>query len=297
MCGYAELTTCTGILDGRNVIIDHSKMIFRMKLLGVGVDSGFETAYFSDPESGRALRIELIIRNGQSRMKTVTRIAGDTVWFSSPASETDQVITGMKDVIFSFMTNDRHLYDDFICSGIKQKKYRIFDLIKGEVADKEYTWKSDEDITLADSLFHTVVLEEYDLSTGLRTMLWLNKTDGYNVKVLVAGRNIYFTDKSVTSRLTMADIDNLFFTRVNKSIPDFMNLSRMKVSARINTYGEIVTPESLNFPGQRFTGTVTDNLIEGVFEITPVRYDGRNAPPFPRISLNRKPWVNTWDLK
>jgi hypothetical protein len=34
-------------------------------------------------------------------------------------------------------------------------------------------------------------------------------------------------------------------------------------------------------PGQKFTGTVKDNLIEGVMEIEHPRYEGKNAPPFP----------------
>lgn len=42
-----------------------------------------------------------------------------------------------------------------------------------------------------------------------------------------------------------------------------------------------ITPKGLNVPGQKFSGTVTDNLIEGVFEIEHKRYDGADAPPFP----------------
>jgi transglutaminase-like putative cysteine protease len=34
-------------------------------------------------------------------------------------------------------------------------------------------------------------------------------------------------------------------------------------------------------PGQRFTGTINNNLIEGVFEIEHRRYDGLGAPAFP----------------
>jgi hypothetical protein len=41
------------------------------------------------------------------------------------------------------------------------------------------------------------------------------------------------------------------------------------------------TLESLNVPGQKFTGTVKDNLIEGVFEIEHERYDSTGAPLFP----------------
>jgi hypothetical protein len=47
-----------------------------------------------------------------------------------------------------------------------------------------------------------------------------------------------------------------------------------------------ITPESLNVPGQRFEGTVKDNLIEGIFEIEHPRYDGAGAPAFPPPSID-----------
>ncbi len=52
----------------------------------------------------------------------------------------------------------------------------------------------------------------------------------------------------------------------------------MKIQARLEPSGLKITPASLNRPGQSFTGTVKENLIEGVFEIEHARYDGRNAP-------------------
>ena len=45
----------------------------------------------------------------------------------------------------------------------------------------------------------------------------------------------------------------------------------MKVRAKIEPTGLQVTPESLNVPGQKFAGTVEENLVEGVFEIEHVR--------------------------
>jgi len=55
----------------------------------------------------------------------------------------------------------------------------------------------------------------------------------------------------------------------------------MKVEAKIKSGGEWLTTESLNYPGQTFTGTVTENLIEGVFEMNHERYYGSYAPVFP----------------
>jgi len=41
----------------------------------------------------------------------------------------------------------------------------------------------------------------------------------------------------------------------------------LKVRVQANPPGVRVTPETLNRPGQSFTGTVTEKRIQGVFEI------------------------------
>ena len=77
------------------------------------------------------------------------------------------------------------------------------------------------------------------------------------------------------------DLDDTLFGNVDVAIADFQSITYMKVQAKIRTAGEWVTEESLNAPGQKFTGEVKDNLVEGVFEIEHERYDGTDAPPFP----------------
>jgi transglutaminase-like putative cysteine protease len=101
------------------------------------------------------------------------------------------------------------------------------------------------------------------------------------VRTLVAGRNIYLTDRGVIGRINMADMNEVMFARVNKVIPGFQGMEWLKVSAAIDTYGDTVTAENLSFPGQKFTGSVSASLVEGIFEVAPPLYDGSGAPPFP----------------
>ena len=61
--------------------------------------------------------------------------------------------------------------------------------------------------------------------------------------------------------------DENIIAKIGVAIPDVHALSRIKVRARIEPFGLWVTPESLNVPGQKFTGTVENNLVDGVFEI------------------------------
>ena len=56
----------------------------------------------------------------------------------------------------------------------------------------------------------------------------------------------------------------------------------MKVKTMINSFGENLSVEALNnIPGQKFIGTVKGSYIDGIFEIEPTRYTGKNAPSFP----------------
>ena len=282
LCGYSAETYCNGTLDGKEVRFEFSDVILKMSALGADVDAGFRVLYASDPVTRRAVKIEASVINGESVVKTVTRITSDTAYFSSPTSGVSSAIPVGRDVIFGSQTWYPHLYDDFIKKNIPEKKYKVFDMFRGEITEKGYIKKSEENIVLSDSAFQTLVLEETDYTTGIKTTLWLNKADGYNVKALVAGRRtIYFADKSVTSRITFANIDNELFARVDRKIPDIMNLSWLRVKAQINSYGEELTAQSLNFPGQKFEGTVKGSLIDGIFEVEPARYSGRKAPPFP----------------
>jgi len=282
LCGYSAETYCNGTLDGKEVRFEFSDVILKMSALGADVDAGFRVLCASDPVTRRAVKIEASVINGESVVKTVTRITSDTAYFSSPTSGVSSAIPVGGDVIFGSQTWYPHLYDDFIKKNIPEKKYKVFDMFRGEITEKGYIRKSEENIVLSDSAFQTLVLEETDYTTGIKTTLWLNKADGYNVKALVAGRRtIYFADKSVTSRITFANIDNELFARVDRKIPDIMNLSWLRVKAQINSYGEELTAQSLNFPGQKFEGTVKGSLIDGIFEVEPARYSGRKAPPFP----------------
>ncbi|MBP1666337.1 MAG: hypothetical protein H6Q23_1197 [Bacteroidetes bacterium] len=279
--GYSVETYCNGILNGKKVCFEYSNVTLKMSLLGADMDAGFRSKYTIDPVTQRAVEIEMNVINGESIVKTVTKITGDTAYFSSPSSGVSRAIPVGRDVIFGSQTWYPHLYDDFIKNRITEKKYKAYDPIKGEVVEKGYVRKSEEKIVLSDSVFQTLILEETDFSTGVKTTLWLNETDGFNVKAFVAGRKIYLADKSVTTRITFANMDDVFFTKAGKKIPDIMNLAWLRVKAHIISYGDEITAASLNFPGQKFEGTVTGSLIDGIFEVEPVRYKGDKAPPFP----------------
>jgi len=282
LCGYAVETYCDGMLDGKEVRFMYSDVILKMSALGADMDGGFRWKHVIDPVTNKAMDIQVDVINGESVVTTITRISGDTAWFSSPTSGIKKAIPIDPDVILTSQSWYPHLYNDFIKMKGTEKRYNVYDPLKGEVTRMGYVLKSEETIELSDSSFQTLVLEETDYTTGIKTILWLNKADGFNVKAVVAGRrNIYLADISVTSRITFANIDNELFAKVDKKVPDIMNVSWLRVKTKLNSYGDEITVQDLNFPGQKFEGTVSGSLLDGIFEIKPVRYSGENAPPFP----------------
>ncbi len=282
LCGYSIETYFDTVMNGRKVRIEYSDVTLKMSALGADMDAGFRWENVIDPVTNRTVEIQVDIINGASVVTTLTKITGDTAVFSSPTSGISKRIPLGPDVIFGSQTWYPHLHNDFIKSAGTEKRYKVFDPLKGEITEKVYNRRSEETIVLSDSTFSTVVLEETDLTTGIKTILWLNKEDGFNVKAVVAERRtIYFADRSITSRITFANIDNELFAKVGRKIPDIMNLSWLRVKAKLNSYGEEITVNDLNLIGQQYEGTVEGSLIDGIFEIKPVRYTGNNSPPFP----------------
>lgn len=281
LCGYSVETECTGILDGKSVRYETSDIIFKMTLLGEGMDFIIKTLMATDPVTERPLLIDFKNITGETSFHTTTRVSNDTAYFTNNSSgEVKTVLLG-EDVIISSQTTMPHLLNDFVKQGIDKKGYLAYEPFRGELVEKVYKKKREEKLNLNDSLFYTIVIEETDLSSGRNTTLWLNKENGFIVKAFEAGRDVFLTDKSVIGRIQMVDMDNVLFAKVNTIINDFTDLTWMKVKAQIDSYGDKITPESLNFNGQKFTGSVTGSLIDGIFEIEQIKYDGTNAPPFP----------------
>jgi hypothetical protein len=281
LCGYSHDTYCNVIAENRTLRKEDSNVYIKMKVLGATMDGGFKYSSLINRSSGRAEVLDISIINGESVARFITKISGDTAYFSSPTSGFSKTLIIDDDVIAGSLFWYSHLVNDMIKKDVQEKKYKVYDPIKGELVDKLYIKKKTEKIQLSDTTYNAVVFEETDLSTAINTTLWVLPEDGYNVRTLVAGRNIYLSDKSVTSKIAVADLDKELFYSVGVIIPEPMNLTNMKVRARINSFGEELTAESLNTPGQKFTGTVKGSLIDGIFETVQIRYSGENAPAFP----------------
>ncbi len=281
MCGYSESSKELVKEDGKEWLQVNDEIILKLTVLGQDVDITITNDYKIDPKTGRYFFCERNYSNGAVTLLSTTKVNGDIAYFTSNMDVEPKEVDLSGGVILDSPIEFKHLVKDFIKGEEKEKPYKVFDDNKGIIVDKTYIFICLEEIELAGNTYSTTVIEELDKSKGTKIKYWIENSTGFPVKLIFSGRTIYLADASVKKRITTADYDDLIFAKVNKVITNVQGLTYMKVEAKIKSEGEWITVESLNFPGQSFTGTVTENMIEGVFEIEPIRCDGTNAPGFP----------------
>ena len=281
LCGYCISRECRGTRDEGIILWETNNILVLLSVLGEGMDIKINHIYGTDPVSGRLKYNKIDILSGNTSVISTTSIRGDTAIYSGNNNPEPNKIFLPGDVILETALKSPHLLRDFTTAGVNEKTYRVYDPVRGGIIEKSYIKKGEEEISLKGTIYHSIILEETDHSIGTRATIWLNKTDGMAIKTLVAGRNIYLSDSTIIDRISKVNFDNLIFAKVDKVIPDILKGNYMKVRAKIESFGEVLTAEGLSSPGQKFTGTVTDNTVDGIFELEPVKYDGTNAPSFP----------------
>jgi len=281
LCGYSTLNRSMKVIDDRQLEVLDQEVFVMLSALGMEFNTEIRMAHHVDPATGRVVYQESEIKQGPVEVRTTVRVEGDTAHFSSTLSSEDKTVELPPDVILENPLYLTHLKRDFVDGDATEKTYPVFDLREGEVHRTQYTKAGTERLELATGSFDAVYLDQLDLDTGVKMRVWIDAATAQVVKIHVMNRTIYLSDASVTRKIDAANLDPSIVSRVDVSIADFQAISYMKVRAKIEPTGLWVDPESLNVPGQRFTGTVEENLVEGVFEIEHRRYDGSNPPPFP----------------
>ena len=281
LCGYAKTEVSTQVLDSKPTLVVTEDVVAKMSLLGQGMDFSFNTEFHIDSVTSEVRYIDRYVHTGNIEIHSNTLIAGDKAQFTSTLNSEDKTVDLSGGVIVESPLAYPHLLADFILGDAKEKTYRVFEDVRGNIEERKYTLVGDEKLDLVGETYQAALFLELNQSTGTNAKIWINKEDSSPLKFEISGRTITLADKSVVKKITVANADDLIFAKVDKLITDIHSISYMKVRGTIQTAGEWIAPENLNFPGQRFTGTVENNLIDGIFELEPVRYDGKAAPPFP----------------
>jgi hypothetical protein len=280
LCGFSESEISTIERDGKELLSLKEEVLVKQRALGGNVELTISNIALIDRNTELPVFVEQRFKT-TAEVYSAVEFSNGVAYFSSVEGGETREIQLPDDVVLENTISYPHLMKDFILGNEKEKEYRVFDNQKGEIATKTYTRLGEEELELAGASYKTCILEELNKKQGVTTKLWLDKKTSHPVKINISNRSIYLADKSVKNRIEVADIDNLLCARVDKSIANVHDISSMKIEVAIQSGGEWITEESLNFPGQKFEGTVSNNLIEGVFEIEKQHYDGENAPPFP----------------
>jgi hypothetical protein len=282
LCGYSVIDTSLAVVDGKQVILLEQKAFSMGKLLGMDVDSNVKLVYHIDPKTGQFIYNDFDVDRGQNQFAAEIRIEKDGAHCSTSFGREDHVVKLPPGTLLENTLFFENILEDFADADIEDKVYEIFDVADQEVQKVRYSRAGEESIELAGKEYNAVMVDKRNLVTGVLIRMWLDSETGMCVKIVENdGRVIYQADNSLAHKLERFEADNYIMTKTNMSIPDVTGVSYMKVRAKIRPTGMIVTPDNLNVPGQSFTGTVEENLIEGVFEIEHPRYDGMDAPPFP----------------
>jgi len=288
LCGYVKITSAPEMKEDRQVLRQEAIVSLNLSVLGGGVNLLITNQYLTDPETEQFFFNQTDIKQGSVSMDFSSVLQEDTILFTSGSGQIHKRIPVTPGLILEGPLTTIHIVNDFIKGDLQKKSYEVYDPSRGEIAEKSYTRLGTDDLELAGKSYSCIMLNEENPSLGVTAKQWYDTETGLNIQTVIANRRIYLADPSVVKNITTANLDEMLFARVGTKIPDIHNIEYMKVRGIIKSSGEKITPESLHAGGQSFSGSVNDNLIEGVFELTPGKYKGENAPPFPTDFSNNQ---------
>jgi tetratricopeptide (TPR) repeat protein len=283
VCGYSESSEMPINKEGKNLVEQNVNIFIMLSLLGSEFNTEMNSKAIIDPITRKASYVNTNIKQGSTNIDIEMKVFGNEATIKSPMTTQLKEIDVTPETIIGSDEMFSKLKKEFYEQGKTETEYNILELIEGAIQISTFKKVGEETISLNGNSFNTIIIEQTNSKTGLKTTYWLSPDYDYFVKFEVMNRKIYLTDQSVIDKIKVANMDENIVTKTNVAISDVQSLTYMKVNAVIEPIGQNFTVDDLNVSGQKFTGTVKNNHIEGVFEIAHVKYDGKKAPPFPPI--------------
>lgn len=280
--GYAVVDTSMVTINGIQLLMVEQVSNSMSRLLGMDVNSEIKQTFLLDPETKELRSHRFEGGNGDILVSWGVDIDGSKARCTSSIKEDEMVIDLPPDVIVDNGLYFDRMLADFVDGGLEEKVYKILSVADQEIQEIRCSKQEFETLGLAGNEYSTLVVDNLNLDTGALVRMWVDTETAMLVKLLQQDGNVVtLADKSVVEKTERVDMDKYIMTDSDVAIADVTGITHMKVKAKIRPIGMRLTPEMLTVPGQTYTGTVEDNLIEGVFEIEHERYDGSGAPPFP----------------
>jgi transglutaminase-like putative cysteine protease len=281
LCGYAVSVLSPAEIGNRPATLVEEDMIMKISALGKSIEGKYRFTYLVDNESGRYTRHTSLINPETNRMEAVMTVVGDRMEVVSlPENDTSWVALP-DDVLLENTMLFPHLIRDFVAETAGEKTYWKFSEIDAATNEVVYTLEETKTIELAGETYEALILLSVNKTTGIQNKIWIDAATGRLLRSDLAFRSVYLSDPGVVNRIGEADFDNKLFAKVGVKIDNMQAIEYVKVRARMQPSGLWLVPDDLNLPGQTFTGTVEENLVDGIFEVEHTHYDGTGAPPFP----------------
>jgi transglutaminase-like putative cysteine protease len=287
ICGYVDVRLSSVDGDGGAYTLFEQNTFVMLSALGSEFNTTADVIVHIDPVTGDFTFMQAHIEQADFVLDSEVRIDGRTATCTSSLLDQETLVSLPEDVIIGNPLYSLHLLRDFARDGLREKTYRSLDAREFRIDEITFTGGGRETLELAGKRYDAFIVDIMSHTTGIKIRTWLDAANGMTLKTAdPRGQMAYLADPSVKKRIELVNMDENILVRTNVSIPDVQRISSMKVKAVLEPTGQWITPDDLNVPGQRFTGTVTENLIEGVFEIEHPHFDGAGAPPYPAPAID-----------
>lgn len=281
LCGYLESMDSIIQKDGKSLKQVDQTLFLMQSLLGSTFNTDMNMQWYEDPDTGYCHLFKLKVKQGEVTRHMTVESKGDVIEVTPITGGEIIKIEKTPDLIFGDGQWFRKIKEDFYQTDTMEKTYKILDTTDGKVRTHQLTKRGFETYKALGKTYQAAVFDQHVKETGIKLKMWVDLENRDMLKMEILNRKIFKTDHKVVDKVKVANMDPSILTKTNVSIADIQGISYMKVKARIEPFGLELTEAGLNVPGQSFTGTVKDNVIEGVFEIEHKHYSGENAPPFP----------------
>jgi hypothetical protein len=288
IAGYYEESESRETFEGERVLALRIRRFIKMSLLGSPVDVLDEMSLLFREGTTEAVSYRHSNKTGEVVKLIECRFEGRAV---KAAVSLNGKVTEQKEVELPegavVLTGNWTLVTLAASAGLREKgdKKAVKAFIPAVLrnADATLVFEGDGEIR---SLGKTVSARKYSISLpalGVKTLFWIDRDTGTFLRSENAdvGMAVYLADETITGKLKRAEATDLLVAQTNVLITDVRKITYMKIEADLMAPGDKLTAGDLNVPNQKFTGTVVDNHVKGVFEITSRRYKGESAPPFP----------------
>jgi len=279
--GYTETILTPVVENGKQLIRLEENVKSISSLMGAQINNVIKAESLLDPEKKRLISQKFLLDQVSVQLEISIRINGDKAYITQNMGGGTKEVLFPKDAVLSDFYLYPRVWEDFANSEIHQKQYKILDSFDRELQLHTFTKIKEEKITLAGKTYDSIVFDILNHEIGGKQQIWIDAADGKLLQQKVLNSTISLSDKSIKNKLKRVSLDDHIFADVGIMISDIMAISSMKVKATLNPIGNWITKESLNVPGQKFEGTVENNQVQGIFEISHKKFDGQNPPPFP----------------